>query len=80
MIKILQIIGLIHDLGKVLFSFNEPSFLVVGDTFALGCEIPKTIVYYESSKLNPDFDKYDKLGIYKEKMWSKQFNLILWSR
>ena len=73
--KELQIIGLIHDLGKVLFSFDEPSFLVVGDTFALGCEIPKTIVYYESSKLNPDFDKYDKLGIYKEKCGLN--NLIL---
>jgi len=29
----LQIIGLIHDLGKVLFYFGEPNWTVVGDTY-----------------------------------------------
>ena len=42
----LQVSGLIHDLGKVLFSFGEPSLAVVGDTYAVGCEFPKSIVYY----------------------------------
>ena len=30
MIKNSQIIGFIHDIGKVLFSFGEPSWAVVG--------------------------------------------------
>ena len=39
--KELQIIGLIHDLGKVLFSFGEPDWCVVGDTYVVGCEFNK---------------------------------------
>jgi len=50
----LQVTGLIHDLGKVLFSFGEPSIAVVGDTYAVGCEFPKSIVYYDTMALNPD--------------------------
>jgi len=46
--KQLQVTGLIHDLGKVLFDFGEPSYNVVGDTFVLGCEFPSTIVYYDT--------------------------------
>ena len=65
--KEFQIIGLIHDVGKVLFSFEEPSWAVVGDTYVLGCEFPKTIVYYDTLKNHPDYNKYDKNGIYKEK-------------
>ena len=42
--KELQITGLIHDLGKVLFSYGEPSYNVVGDTYVLGCKFPDTIV------------------------------------
>ena len=34
--KEFQIIGLIHDLGKVLFSLGEPSWAVVGDTYVVG--------------------------------------------
>ena len=63
--KQLQIIGLIHDLGKILFEFNEPSWCVVGDTYVVGCQFPETIVYYDTMKENPDFDKYDKKGIYE---------------
>ena len=36
--KELQIIGLIHDLGKILFLFNEPNWSIVGDTFVVGCK------------------------------------------
>ena len=61
----LQIIGLIHDLGKVLFDFNEPNWAIVGDTYVVGCEFPKSIVYYDTLNDNTDFDKYDKLGIYE---------------
>ena len=63
--KEFQIIGLIHDVGKVLFSFGEPSWAVVGDTYVLGCEFPKTIVYYDTLKGSPEYEKYDKLVLYK---------------
>ena len=65
----LQIIGLIHDLGKILFTFGEPSWSIVGDTFVLGCRIPKSIVYYDNLKniiqQHPDYNN-SILGIYKE--------------
>ena len=64
--KEFQIIGLIHDVGKVLFSFGEPSWAVVGDTYVLGCDFPKNIVYYDTLKGSEDYNKYDKNGIYQE--------------
>ena len=61
-----QIIGLIHDLGKVLFTFDEPDYAVVGDTFVVGCKLPKSIVYYDCIDFHPD--KNNTLnGIYKDK-------------
>ena len=65
----LQLTGLIHDLGKVLFKFGEDSHSVVGDTYIVGCQFPKSIVFYETMKNNPDFkvEKYQTpLGIYEE--------------
>lgn len=64
--KELQIVGLIHDLGKVLFTFNEPSWAVVGDTYVLGTKFPNTIVFNNELIHSPDFNKYNGLGIYKE--------------
>lgn len=64
--KEFQIIGLIHDVGKVLFSFGEPSWAVVGDTYVLGCEFPKSIVYYDTLKGSQEYGKYNTYGIYKE--------------
>lgn len=61
-----QIIGLIHDLGKILYLFNEPNWAVVGDTYALGCEFPKSIVCYNTLKDSSEYNKYDKNGIYSE--------------
>lgn len=52
----LQVTGLIHDFGKILFTYNEPIWNVVGDTFILGCPFPKSIVYYEDTKLNDDYN------------------------
>ena len=52
----LQICGLKHDIGKVLFTLDEPSWAVVGDTYAVGCKFPESIVYYETMKENPDWD------------------------
>ena len=60
-----QIIGLIHDLGKILFEFGEENWSVVGDTYVAGCEYPKSIVYYDTLKRSPDFNKYTKNGIYE---------------
>ena len=65
--KELQLIGLIHDLGKVLFTFGEPNWAIVGDTYVVGCQFPESIVYYDTLKENSDFGKYDKLGIYESK-------------
>ena len=64
--KELQIAGLIHDLGKVLFSYGERSYNVVGDTYVLGCKFPETIVYYETMKNNKDYHKYDEKCIYEK--------------
>ena len=42
--KELQITGLIHDLGKILFMFEEPNWSIVGDTYVVIAH-PKSIVY-----------------------------------
>ena len=46
--------GLVHDLGKVLCSFGEPQWAVVGDTFPVGCAFSDRIVYPELFAANPD--------------------------
>lgn len=64
------VLGLIHDVGKILFTdrFNggkgEPSWSVVGDTFPVGCAFSDRCVYANFFVHNPDFDVYDTLGIY----------------
>jgi inositol oxygenase len=64
--KEFQLIGLIHDIGKVLYYFNEPSWAVVGDTYVLGCAFPKSIVYYDTLKeVSPNTNT--NTGIYNEK-------------
>lgn len=47
--------GFIHDFGKVLYTFGEPQWAVVGDTFPVGCQFSDTIVYHEFFKENPDY-------------------------
>lgn len=73
--KELQVLGLIHDLGKIMFTFGEPNWSIVGDTYVLGCKFPESIVYYDSLKENPEFNKYDKLGIYQEKCGISNLNI-----
>ncbi|KAI9305426.1 inositol oxygenase [Cunninghamella echinulata] len=46
--------ALIHDLGKILSVFGEEQWTVVGDTFVLGCQFSKKIVYSQFFKENPD--------------------------
>jgi hypothetical protein len=60
----LQVTGLIHDVGKILYQWNEPDWAVVGDTFPVGCAFSDKCVYSEFFAENPD--KYDLYGIYHE--------------
>lgn len=63
------LVGLIHDMGKVLCLFGEPQWAVVGDTFPVGCAYSDKIVYPEFFSDNPDFNNkiyQDKLGVYTE--------------
>ena len=72
-----QIVGLIHDIGKIIFlkgceedgtSMNT-QWGIVGDTFIVGCKIPDKIIYPEFNDLNPDMkDKKCNtlLGIYEQ--------------
>jgi len=63
------LVGLIHDMGKVLCLFGEPQWAVVGDTFPVGCAYSDKIVYPEFFKDNPDFNNktyQSKLGVYTE--------------
>lgn len=48
------LVGLIHDLGKVLCLFGEPQWAVVGDTFPVGCAYRPEVVYNELFADNPD--------------------------
>lgn len=65
-----QLVGLIHDLGKVMAIWGDPQWCVVGDTFPVGCAPDPSIAYgVESFSDNPDLKNplYNtKLGIYKE--------------
>lgn len=58
----MQLVGLLHDLGKVMFLFGcdddgtsiKEQFGLVGDIFAVGCRLPDSAVYAEFNELNPD--------------------------
>ncbi len=53
----MQLTGLIHDLGKLLFFFNaQGQWDVVGDTFPVGCAFDKRIIYHDTFSGNPDHD------------------------
>jgi len=65
----LQLTGLIHDLGKVLYKWGEETHSVVGDTFVVGAKFPESIVFYETLVNNPDFSNsiYNtQNGLYEE--------------
>jgi inositol oxygenase len=62
------LVGLMHDMGKVLCLFGEPQWAVVGDTFPVGCAYSDKIVYPEFFVNNPDYTnpKYNtKYGVYE---------------
>ncbi|KAI1438434.1 DUF706-domain-containing protein [Xylaria sp. CBS 124048] len=64
----MQLTGLIHDLGKLLFFYgSEGQWDVVGDTFPVGCAFDERIVYPGSFADNPDIHDpiySTKYGIY----------------
>lgn len=63
----LQLVGLIHDFGKIIFQWGNDDhgttastqWSVVGDTFIVGHPVPETIVY-------PEFNR-KQTSIYEEK-------------
>lgn len=65
-----HLVGLIHDLGKVMALWGEPQWSTVGDTFPVGCFPSEDIVFgVDNFKGNPDLcnEKFNtRLGIYKE--------------
>jgi len=74
----LQLCGLIHDLGKILYKFGEPSCAIVGDTFVLGCKIPDSVVYYEyavNCTADCSADYAGELGIYKKNCGVENLNI-----
>ncbi|KAJ9381430.1 hypothetical protein DTO063F5_6176 [Paecilomyces variotii] len=65
----MQLVGLIHDLGKLLFFFGaQGQWDVVGDTFPVGCAFGDRIIFgTESFRNNEDYNSaiYSiKFGIY----------------
>ncbi|XP_047008454.2 inositol oxygenase isoform X2 [Ictalurus punctatus] len=64
-----QLVGLIHDIGKIMALWGEPQWAVVGDTYPVGCRFQNSIVFRDSTfGENPD-NKNDTLntecGIYE---------------
>jgi len=63
----LILVGLIHDLGKLLTVFKEPQWAVVGDTFPVGCKFSNQVVFSEYFQKNPDYSVLEyqtECGIY----------------
>ncbi|MEL6675230.1 MAG: inositol oxygenase family protein [Bacteroidota bacterium] len=58
----MQLVGLIHDLGKVMYLWGSDEdgtsqaeqWGLVGDVFVVGCALPDSVVYPEFNALNPD--------------------------
>ena len=47
----MQLTGLVHDLGKLLFFYGaEGQWDVVGDTFVVGCKFSDKIIYPSTCK------------------------------
>jgi len=62
-----HLVGLLHDLGKVMALWGEPQWCVVGDTFPVGCAFSEDIVFSHQFEANPDSQNPEyntKSGIY----------------
>lgn len=76
-----QLIGLLHDMGKVQYLWGKPEdgqegtgdgdqWALGGDTWVLGCRIPDSVVFPEFNALNPDMQdpRYNtENGMYEPK-------------
>ncbi|XP_042322560.1 inositol oxygenase isoform X2 [Sceloporus undulatus] len=50
-----HLVGLLHDMGKILALVGEPQWAVVGDTFPVGCQVQGSVVFHDSTfHDNPD--------------------------
>merc|ERR1711918_225964 len=64
-----HLVGLLHDLGKVMALWGEPQWCVVGDTFPVGCKFSDRIVFPHQFENNPDFSNPEyntENGVYAE--------------
>jgi inositol oxygenase len=64
----MQLTGLIHDLGKMMWIWGDPQWAVVGDTFPVGCAWSDKIVFHEFFAENPDASRPEfqtECGIYE---------------
>ncbi|TFL07843.1 myo-inositol oxygenase [Pterulicium gracile] len=65
----MQVVGLVHDLGKLLHFFgSEGQWDVVGDTFVVGCAFSDKSIYPHTFANNPDSQDpiySSEYGIYK---------------
>jgi inositol oxygenase len=73
----MQVTGLIHDLGKLMYLWGsdetgttvDTQWAIVGDTFVTGCQLPESLVHPEFNILNPDSHHHvysTKYGMYKQ--------------
>lgn len=72
------LVGLLHDMGKVLCLFGEPQWAVVGDTFPVGCAYSDKVVYPEYFKNNPDFQNpayKTEFGVYAKNCGLRKVNM-----
>jgi inositol oxygenase len=53
-----HLVGLIHDIGKLLYLFYEPTWAIVGDTFPVGHPFSPECIYFDLFKENADFDQF----------------------
>lgn len=75
----MQVVGLIHDMGKIMFlwgveedgqvgSAEGPQWALGGDTWVIGCAIPDCCVFPELNSTNPDMSdpRYNsECGVYQ---------------
>lgn len=70
--------GFIHDLGKLLVTYGEPQWAVVGDTFPVGCAYAQELVFPDYFAVNPDSQEplFQSLyGIYEPNCGFEQLHM-----
>jgi inositol oxygenase len=58
----MQVTGLIHDLGKLMYFDDTPSWSAVGDTFVVGAEFSDKNIYPETCT-SPPLPSYPQLTL-----------------